>query len=214
MSTPDTDTPDADALVERILRATDDEEKRQIYAEWADCYDDDLDDSGYVAPGIAVDLLEHHERGRAKSVYDAGCGTGRVGRVLTRRGYSHVVGGDFSEEMLEQARESGVYAELRRDDYGEPLDLPDASFGAVIAVGVYGEGFRERFLDEMVRILAPGGILVFTALQGYWSSEVEDDIESLIRARAVEVLSAERKPYALGSASTAWYACLRRRRPA
>ena len=98
---------------------------------------------------------------------DACCGTGDLALELAGRvtpGGS-VIGSDFSERMLELAREkagqrgvSGV-----RFEWGDALDLPydDASFDAVtVGFGVRNFADVERGVAELTRVLKPGGRLV------------------------------------------------------
>lgn len=216
---PGTDEPEdiaeIDALAARLAGAGDEDERLALRSEWRERHDDELDESGFVAPAIAVDILCRHLHRPAAApsacVYDAGCGDGRVGALLCRRGFDDIVGGATSTEAERRAVARGVYRAVHRADYAEPLTLDSASFVGAIAVGLYSEGCRARFLDEMLRILVPRGVLVFTARPVYWDREVEDDIESLVQKRLADVLSIDRKPYLVAQRATAWYACLRKR---
>ena len=66
------------------------------------------------------------------SVLDAGCGTGRVGAELARRGVE-VVGADVDESMLATARRSAPDVEWVRSDLAE-LDL-GRTFDVVVMAG-------------------------------------------------------------------------------
>ncbi|HOX12314.1 MAG TPA: class I SAM-dependent methyltransferase [Spirochaetia bacterium] len=110
---------------------------------------------------------------RSKRILDIGCGTGRHTLELTARGYA-VIGVDLSESQLERARdkarERGLSVEFRRED---ARNLPfEAEFDAAIMLC---EGaFPLMETDEMnfeilrgaARALKPGGILIFTTLNG------------------------------------------------
>jgi SAM-dependent methyltransferase len=95
---------------------------------------------------------------------DAGCGTGYNAVRLARHGFD-VVAGDFSEEVLSRAREnvadSGLQerVELRRENLLE-LTLADQSADHVICWGVLMHIPEvETAIDELVRVLKPGGTL-------------------------------------------------------
>lgn len=42
-------------------------------------------------------------------IYDLGCGSGMLGKLLTERGYTDIVGTDASENMLEASKAKGCY---------------------------------------------------------------------------------------------------------
>jgi demethylmenaquinone methyltransferase / 2-methoxy-6-polyprenyl-1,4-benzoquinol methylase len=96
------------------------------------------------------------------SALDVACGTGDLAVELQRRvGQSgRVVGLDFSERMLELAREK---APEIRFEAGNALELPygDGEFDAV-TVGFGARNFSDlgRGLGEMARVTRPGGRVV------------------------------------------------------
>jgi demethylmenaquinone methyltransferase/2-methoxy-6-polyprenyl-1,4-benzoquinol methylase len=101
------------------------------------------------------------------SVLDVCCGTGDFALELSKRVTpgGHVVGCDFSEPMLDLAREkaAGRAVEGVRFEWADALQLPyDAGrFDAVtVGFGVRNFADRERGLRELSRVLRPGGRLV------------------------------------------------------
>ena len=98
---------------------------------------------------------------------DVCCGTGDLALELSSRVMpgGHVIGCDFSEPMLDLAREktSARGVEGVRFEWADALQLPyDAGrFDAVtVGFGVRNFADRERGLREMTRVLRPGGRLV------------------------------------------------------
>ena len=105
--------------------------------------------------------------GPGDAALDVCCGTGDLSIELARRiGPSgRVVGSDFSERMLDLAREKSVPAGAAKPifEWGDALELPydDASFDAVtVGFGVRNLLDLERGIAEMTRVLKPGGRLV------------------------------------------------------
>ncbi len=94
-------------------------------------------------------------------VLDAGCGTGRVGRELARRGYE-VVGVDSDRSMLEVARTEAPELRWLPDDLAE-LTL-DERFDVVVLAGnvmvFLAPGTEQEVLCRAAAHLAPGGRLV------------------------------------------------------
>lgn len=119
--------------------------------------------------------LHHSWRARAAdraeaepgdAVLDVCCGTGDLAFELARRVApgGHVVGCDFSEQMLDLAREKAAdRAAPVRFEWADALDLPydEGRFDAVsVGFGVRNFADREKGLREMARVLKPGGRLV------------------------------------------------------
>jgi len=98
-----------------------------------------------------------------RRVLDAGCGTGRVGAELARRGIE-VVGVDIDADMLEIARSKAPGLDWRLGDL-VTVDLGDmAPFDVVVAAGnvmIFVEDATEpAVVANLARHLAPGGALV------------------------------------------------------
>ena len=111
----------------------------------------------------AVDLAQV---GPGSDALDICCGTGDLALELRRRigPDGRVVGSDFSEPMLELAREKagadGLGVEF---GWADALDLPygDASFDAVtVGFGARNLADLDKGLAQMARVLRPGGRLV------------------------------------------------------
>jgi demethylmenaquinone methyltransferase / 2-methoxy-6-polyprenyl-1,4-benzoquinol methylase len=99
--------------------------------------------------------------GPGMDVLDVCCGTGDVAFALAQSG-AKVTGLDFSEAMLSVARRRGVAAgvEFIQGD-ALALPFPAARFDAVtVAYGVRNMADVDRGLDELLRVLKPGGRLV------------------------------------------------------
>jgi SAM-dependent methyltransferase len=104
---------------------------------------------------------------REGPVLDAGCGPGAHSARLARAGYC-VTAVDFSPAVVASARQNaqarGVadLVDVRRQDL-LALDFPDASFPVVLCWGVLMHVAEiERALAELIRVLAPGGVLVLS----------------------------------------------------
>ena len=94
-------------------------------------------------------------------VLDAGCGTGRVGIELARRGFD-VVGVDSDASMLQVAREAAPDLDWRLADL---VDLEDeAACDLVVAAGnvmiFVAPGTGPQVVRRLARALRPGGLLV------------------------------------------------------
>ena len=98
-------------------------------------------------------------RGR---LLDVAAGSGIAAQALTEQGWE-VSALDISAELVEQIRGRGRIEARTHDLAAEPLPFDDGSFEAVFA-GEIIEHLVDTggFLDELRRVLGPGGIAVIT----------------------------------------------------
>jgi demethylmenaquinone methyltransferase/2-methoxy-6-polyprenyl-1,4-benzoquinol methylase len=92
------------------------------------------------------------------AVLDAACGTGDLAIAVAREG-GRVTGLDFAERMLERARRKAPELEWIQ---GDMLELPfgDETFdSATVGFGVRNVSDLELGLNELHRVLRPGGRL-------------------------------------------------------
>jgi predicted TPR repeat methyltransferase len=98
-----------------------------------------------------------------KRAVDLGCGTG-LGAGAFAQEVDHFIGIDLSPGMIEQARATGLYAELEVADMVEGLrGKPDVSANLLLAADAmcYVSDIAP-VLVEAKRVLAPGGVFAFT----------------------------------------------------
>lgn len=118
-------------------------------------------------------VLELAEITPGSEVLDVGCGTGTLLLAAAERvrpsGELHGI--DPAPEMIAHARAKAAAqgAELRlREGSADVLPYPDASFDVVLCTMVMHhlpETLRQRAVEEMTRVLRPGGRVVIVDLQ-------------------------------------------------
>ena len=109
---------------------------------------------------LAVDTARAYS---APGVLDVGCGSGRIGEFVLEAGASRYLGVDFSEPMIELARQRlARFEDPVELVCGEFLEVPiDGRFDVVLALGLFDYlPDAGRFVARMFELCAPGGSLV------------------------------------------------------
>ena len=174
------------------------------YDEWAEDYEDDMLTLGYAIPAVAAGFVGRHVP-LGGPVLDAGAGTGTFGSILRVLGYEDLVGIDISERMLEKAGEKDAYRGLHRMVLGEPLSFDASSFSAAVCVGVFTTNHAPpEALDELVRVVEPGGWVIFSVRDDVYRKggfeEKQASLEEEDRWRRVTMSEAFR-PFPTGNTS-------------
>ncbi|CAL8365321.1 unnamed protein product [Lota lota] len=141
-------------------------EKVEFYNKWAENYEKDVSLLDYRAPVLAADIVSTHftgERGAAL-VLDLACGTGLVAAQMKRNGFGHFVGLDGSKGMLELAKNTGLYEDVRQCMLGDDeLPVQWGSFDVVIIVGALSPGqVPASIAKELCKAAKPGGLICMT----------------------------------------------------
>ncbi|MEY4377553.1 MAG: hypothetical protein RJB26_2103, partial [Pseudomonadota bacterium] len=81
----------------------------------------------------------------------------------------HVDGLDLSRAMMSVAVQGGAYRRLLEADLTKALPVASGEYAAVVCAGTFTSGHVDAAcLDELVRILRPGGWLVCTVHHAVW----------------------------------------------
>ncbi len=181
--------------LDAVYRAGSSTEVAQTYDAWADTYEDDMARLGYRHPAVCLALLSRHLPRGSGPVLDAGCGTGLVGEWLGIVGYPQVEGLDVSEGMLGVAMSKGVYQRLHLATLGSALPFGDGQFSAVVCAGVFTTGHvGADGVDELVRVVRTGGVIVVTVKERSWASGFQAHVEALGTSGSVRIVE-QTQPY-------------------
>ena len=194
-------------LLDRVFAATSTEESRKLYDEWAKTYDSDMVEHDFTAPrlvaeattrGLKLNHLPNRKEALSKTdIVDAGCGTGLVGIELAKLGAKEIDGLDISEGMLEVARKTGAYKDLKIADLTTRLPIADGTYDAVTCCGTFTHGhLGPEPLAEFVRVVKTSGIVVATVLDSHWKEKgFEAEVDRLEKESKVEVVEKDVHAY-------------------
>lgn len=152
----------ADEFLKRVYDLQSQEQTDAYYTAWAATYDDEVTGQGYRTPWRCAEALASFVPNDAP-VLDIGCGTGISGAALAAAGFTNLSGQDVNAEMLDRARDRGIYRETWVADTATPFPFAPGAYAAFAAIGVIGIGAAPvSLLSEALSALAPGGHIVFS----------------------------------------------------
>lgn len=131
-------------------------------------------------------------------VLDVGCGSGAVARQFVQQtgGQNPLTAIDLSPYLLEEARYCAIAAGLGdmitfTHASAEALPFANDHFDAAFTVTVLEECHARRAVDELVRVVKPGGrvaiIVRAVDLPQWWNMPISADIRAKIAAPAASV---------------------------
>ncbi|KAL9984570.1 hypothetical protein ACROYT_G006880 [Oculina patagonica] len=182
---------------------------KEGYKNWANTYEEWVNGTqqypsrGYVghiecadAFNTAVNEIHGDTDKKNLKLLDLGCGTGLVGKILNEKyGFDNLVGLDLSEDMIEKAKEKGIYKKFICSYVTSErvADIENAEFDGVLSSGVITQGQVEApAFDEILRWIRPGGIICFNCRSdGYETEEYgfKDKFESLEKQKRWKLIS-------------------------
>ena len=159
---------------------------------------------GYRTPQLIAAAIERHITGTMPATVDLGCGTGLCAPFLRPRS-RRLLGVDLSENMLAQARATGLYDELVCADIGACLGAQPASFDLAVAADVLVYfGDLDALFAQVRAALRPGGWFCFsteagdgdgfTLLASQRYAHAAPYLERLAAAHGFIMIEAERAP--------------------
>nr|WP_295467303.1 class I SAM-dependent methyltransferase [Mesorhizobium sp.] len=122
--------------------------------------------SGPKAAETIFAHLRRHVSKPSPSVLDFGCASGRVLLPLAKLAPDWSFSGcDVDAEAVEYVSLSAPTIAAKQNGYAPPAPFPDRSFDAVYAVSVWShfpENIADAWLDDIARLLKPGGVALIT----------------------------------------------------
>ncbi len=127
------------------------------------------------------------------SILDFGCGCGRVIRNWARLD-GRVSGSDLSGAAIDWCRDNLPFASFETNGLSPPLAFPDDSFDLAYALSVFThlpEAIQHDWMEELRRVISPGGFLLLTTHGERYVARLDDDERRRFRAGELVVRWAE-----------------------
>ncbi|NNL73607.1 MAG: methyltransferase domain-containing protein [Silicimonas sp.] len=173
------------------------DETRDIYANWAESYDQDVTEWGYATPGRIAMALRRSGANPDKPVLDFGCGTGLSGLALKATGFAQIDGTDISPEMIAKAEARGIYQHLWLSDPGDMGHVRRGQYPIIVATGVISLGAAPpETLDMLVDVVPSGGLLAFSFNDATLTDRAYTDrLDAAVLAPDIEMAFEEQGPH-------------------
>jgi SAM-dependent methyltransferase len=137
-------------------------------------------ESGRFAAASIREALEHAGRSveQLQAILDFGCGCGRVIRNWSTLNGTRVAGSDLSGDAVEWCRENLSFARFETNGLTPPLAFDDAEFELAYALSVFThlpEAMQLDWMDELARVVRPGGFVLLTTHGERYLERLNDD---------------------------------------
>lgn len=133
---------------------------------------------------VEVILLARYGEALGGRVLELGCGGGRVTGYLAALGGA-VLGIDISAAMVGYCRRTYPEATFEEQDLRDLSDHATGGYGTVVAsynvLDVLDDAERRHVLEEVRRVLAPGGLLVFSSHNRAYAPLIAEPTQVLSR---------------------------------
>jgi len=134
--------------------------------------------------GQALSWIDNSNLSENSKILDVGCGAGMTAKEVANRGYE-IWGMDYSHNMIRKAKDicnAKVDINFLQGDI-ESLPFKDSVFDMVLCLGVitYLKS-EQKALQEMSRILKPGGTMILSILNKFSLAKCLD-ISVLVKRR-------------------------------
>ena len=167
-------------------------ELNKHYKKWSNRYDQDMQEWGYAYPVQLKKILKENLRIKKNiKILDAGCGTGYVAEVLVELKFKNIVGIDFSQAMLEIAKQKKIYSKLICQSLNEKIKLRSNQFELVICTGVLTSGHvGPDSIKELIRVVKPCGYFICSIAESIFKKNgFKKEIENLSELAKMEFVS-------------------------
>ena len=135
-------------------------------------------EGGRLALDSIQDTLaaQNVELDQFEMVLDFGCGVGRVLRHWPQPERVALHGTDINPALIQWSAAHLPFAKFATNETAPPLEYADSTFDLVYALSVFShlpEDLQTAWIDELARVLKPGGYLLITVHGDHYLPELD-----------------------------------------
>lgn len=146
------------------------DELKNKYDVWAKSYDADVRESWeFILDNVAA-ILEKNLSTKTVKILDGGAGTGLLGEILLKLGYTNISAVDLSPKMLEIAASKKAYKSIEQVNLEDDVAVKRLGrFDIVIATGLFAYAHAGvTILENLFESIKSGGLFVVTIRDDYY----------------------------------------------
>ena len=185
-----------------------------FYGKWAEKYDGIF--ISVLTAGnkhIAGLLCNYLSRKTDSVILDVLCGTGFTGLQLHSTGFKNIDGADFSDDMIKQAKQKGIYRHLFKDCLTETsgLSCEDEIYDAFVSCFGLTQGHMElsSAMREALRVVKNSGMIVMGINANLGRKKILNEITRLVNEDKVLLKYFENRfYYEVGNVKHDGYFCV------
>jgi SAM-dependent methyltransferase len=132
---------------------------------------------------------------RFDSILDFGCGVGRVLRHMPMLSPARLYGCDYNRKLIAWCRRHLAFAEFAISKLEAPLQYDNCSFDFIYALSVFThftEAQHVFWINELRRVLRPGGYLLLTTHGNYFERYIPEHLKTRFRSGELVVVRPDR----------------------
>ena len=172
-------------------------DKKEIYNQWADTYDDYVNNLNYLGPKNVSVIFQNYVLSSNHSnlkILDFGCGTGLLGFEIHQKlsGFlSFTLDGiDISERMIQKCRERNIYNQIYEINLLQDELPKNIIYDYIVSSGVFLEGHVSlRVINTLLNNLKLNGIIFFTIRESFKNEKINEYQEFILQNSRIEILS-------------------------
>jgi len=164
-----------DSVTDILVDTADPETRVKFYDSWSEKYEEDLVVIGHYTGHMKcveafLKLIKELNLSHSIQILDVAAGTGLLGAEVLKHGFENIDAVDSSLGMLNQARKQNIYKNYIHatiDKFGS-IPVNNDAYDVVLMANGFAPGqIYPDSLPEMLRVLRPGGYLLWTMKDGY-----------------------------------------------
>jgi ubiquinone/menaquinone biosynthesis C-methylase UbiE len=141
-------------------------------------------DTGQKHASMIAGLISRHIKHKEIAIYEWGCGPARVIRHLKQiENYEKITlsGSDYNDKSIEWCQRTIESIDFSVNQLSPPLQYDEDTFDCIYAISILthlSESSHYEWIEELLRVLKPDGVLIFTSHGDRCANRLPKDLKT------------------------------------